>query len=97
MKKAHNTVVLLSGGIDSSACVNYYLSQKLKPKGLFIDYALYNGTNQRSGIVVVTYRPISDSRALAAPLRSDNDTISGHIRSRGQSTTWNRNISSGCG
>jgi len=38
MKKAHDTIVLFSGGIDSSACVNYYLSQKIKPKGLFIDY-----------------------------------------------------------
>lgn len=33
-----NVIVLLSGGIDSTACVNYYLSQKLKPVGLFIDY-----------------------------------------------------------
>src|SRR4030042_215402 len=38
MKKAYGAIVLLSGGIDSSACVNYYLSQKIKPIGLFIDY-----------------------------------------------------------
>jgi len=38
MGKINNVVILLSGGIDSSACVNYYLSQKLKPIGLFIDY-----------------------------------------------------------
>lgn len=34
----HNVIVLLSGGIDSTACVNYYLSQELRPIGLFIDY-----------------------------------------------------------
>ena len=38
MRANYNVIVLLSGGIDSAACVNYYLSQKLKPLGLFIDY-----------------------------------------------------------
>ena len=38
MKKSHNAIVLLSGGIDSSACVHYYLSQNIIPIGLFIDY-----------------------------------------------------------
>lgn len=38
MVKKHNVIVLLSGGIDSTACINYYLSQKFKPLGLFIDY-----------------------------------------------------------
>lgn len=39
MKVNHfDVIVLLSGGIDSSSCINYYLSQELKPIGLFIDY-----------------------------------------------------------
>jgi len=38
MPKESNAIVLLSGGIDSSACVHYYLSQNFKVKGLFIDY-----------------------------------------------------------
>lgn len=38
MRADYNVIVLLSGGIDSTACINYYLSQKLKPLGLFIDY-----------------------------------------------------------
>lgn len=33
-----NVIVLLSGGIDSSSCIHYYLSQEFKPVGLFIDY-----------------------------------------------------------
>jgi len=38
MKKIYDVIILLSGGIDSTACINYYLSQKIKPLGLFINY-----------------------------------------------------------
>ncbi len=31
-------IVLLSGGIDSTACVHYYLQNDFLPMGLFIDY-----------------------------------------------------------
>lgn len=31
-------LVLLSGGIDSSACINYYLAKKFNVSALFIDY-----------------------------------------------------------
>src|SRR5574340_1237820 len=33
-----NVIVLLSGGIDSSACINYYLQQGYQPKAFFVDY-----------------------------------------------------------
>lgn len=33
-----NVVVLLSGGIDSMACVEFYLQQGYKVEGLFFDY-----------------------------------------------------------
>jgi 7-cyano-7-deazaguanine synthase len=36
--ECRNAVVLLSGGIDSSACVHYYLSAGYNVVGLFIDY-----------------------------------------------------------
>ena len=64
MKKAHNTVVLLSGGIDSSACVNYYLSQKLKPKGLFIDYGQ-----------VVAKRELMSAKKISKHYKIKLDTI----------------------
>ena len=38
MEEKQGVVVLLSGGIDSTACVHYYLSQSCRPLGLFIDY-----------------------------------------------------------
>ncbi len=34
----NNAVVLISGGIDSAACVHYYLDQEFHVRGLFIDY-----------------------------------------------------------
>jgi 7-cyano-7-deazaguanine synthase len=33
-----NALILLSGGIDSTACVHFYLSQGLTVEALFIDY-----------------------------------------------------------
>jgi 7-cyano-7-deazaguanine synthase len=36
--KGDKAIILLSGGIDSAACVHYYLNQNFSIKGLFIDY-----------------------------------------------------------
>ena len=36
--KNTNSIVLLSGGIDSTACIYYYLSQGFNVKGIFFDY-----------------------------------------------------------
>lgn len=38
MKKKSNVCVLLSGGIDSTACVHFYSEQKNKISTLYIDY-----------------------------------------------------------
>ncbi|MBA7548783.1 7-cyano-7-deazaguanine synthase [subsurface metagenome] len=32
------SIVLLSGGIDSAACVHYYSSQSFRTRGFFVDY-----------------------------------------------------------
>lgn len=37
-EKNATNLVLLSGGIDSAACVHYNLSQGLQVKGVFVDY-----------------------------------------------------------
>jgi 7-cyano-7-deazaguanine synthase len=36
--ESSNVLVLLSGGIDSSACISYYISQQFSVSGLFVDY-----------------------------------------------------------
>lgn len=36
--KEATALVLLSGGIDSAACVHYYISQGLQVEGVFVDY-----------------------------------------------------------
>ena len=36
--KCKNVLVLLSGGIDSSTCLEYYISRAFKVSALFIDY-----------------------------------------------------------
>ncbi len=37
-KKKFPVTVLLSGGIDSTACIHYYLQNNFDPTGLFVDY-----------------------------------------------------------
>ena len=37
-KNQHNIVVLASGGIDSTACINFYKKLKFNVEALFIDY-----------------------------------------------------------
>jgi 7-cyano-7-deazaguanine synthase len=64
MKKEYDTIVLLSGGIDSSACINYYLSQKLKPIGLFIDYGQ-----------VVAKRELSSAQQISRHYKIKLDTL----------------------
>ena len=41
-------IVLLSGGIDSAACVHYYLSQGFNTTGLFIDYGQLPAEREKS-------------------------------------------------
>jgi len=38
MEEKSSVIVLVSGGIDSTACVHYYLNNKYPVKGFFIDY-----------------------------------------------------------
>ena len=48
--------VLISGGIDSAACVQYYLDMGFEVKGLFIDYGQRARNNeQRSATKVAAY------------------------------------------
>lgn len=37
-EERQNVIILLSGGIDSAACVHYYLKEKFSPEALFIGY-----------------------------------------------------------
>lgn len=38
MRDNYNVIVLFSGGVDSTACLHYYLAQKFNVTALFIDY-----------------------------------------------------------
>jgi 7-cyano-7-deazaguanine synthase len=45
--KDQNVLVLLSGGIDSTACVEYYVSQGYKVSALFVDYGQLAAKQER--------------------------------------------------
>ena len=49
-----DVLVLLSGGIDSTACVAYYSSQKFLVTGLFIDYGQSAARNENKAAVAVS-------------------------------------------
>lgn len=79
MRTDHNVIVLLSGGIDSTACVNYYLSQELRPLGLFIDYGQAVAKRELSSAKQVSghYKIILDTLKISFGRRFSDGEIKG--------------------
>lgn len=79
-KKRPLSLVLLSGGIDSAACVRYYLDLGFRVEGLFIDYGQSARQNERkSATKIAKYYGIPLDRVS---LSSNNDFGPGEIRGR---------------
>lgn len=53
MQSAQNSLVLHSGGIDSTACVHYYLDKGFNTKTLFIDYGQVAMEKERTASINV--------------------------------------------
>lgn len=49
-----NVLVLLSGGIDSSACVFYYITQGASVSGLFVDYAQHSSSQEKCASIQIS-------------------------------------------
>ncbi len=65
------TFVLLSGGVDSTACVHYYLSQGFDVKGVFIDYGQVANKNEyNSALNIASYYKIHLDHLVFKSLRS---------------------------
>lgn len=79
-KRKLTAVVLLSGGIDSAACVRYYLDLGFQLTGLFIDYGQSARDNEgESAIQVANYYAIPLDRVSLSPI---NHFGPGEIRGR---------------
>lgn len=50
----HRVCVLLSGGIDSSACIEYYVSRGYDVRALFIDYGQPNADREAAAATAVS-------------------------------------------
>lgn len=50
MNKEANVLLLISGGIDSTALINYYLGKNYSVKGLFIDYGQLASKYERRAV-----------------------------------------------
>lgn len=48
-----NVLVLLSGGIDSTACVDYYLTQQQPVSAIFIDYGQLSANKERCSATAI--------------------------------------------
>ena len=53
IKQRQMSIVLLSGGIDSAACVHYYLDLNFEVLGLFFDYSQSALDNERRSAVLI--------------------------------------------
>jgi len=69
-KRNLTAVVLLSGGIDSAACVRYYLDLGFQIRGLFIDYGQRARDNEsESAIQVANYYDIPLDKLSLYPVK----------------------------
>lgn len=79
-KRKLTAVVLLSGGIDSAACMRYYLDLGFQLRGLFIDYGQRARDNEgESAVQVANYYDIPLDRVSLSPV---NHFGPGEIRGR---------------
>ncbi len=53
-KRKQKSIVLLSGGIDSAACVRHYLDLDFEVNGLFVDYGQSARDNERQSAMRIT-------------------------------------------
>jgi 7-cyano-7-deazaguanine synthase len=79
-KQKPSTVILLSGGIDSTACIRYYLKLNFKVSGLYIDYGQRSRNLERKSAIQVAehYNITLDKVSFS----SKNDCAPGEIRGR---------------
>lgn len=63
-RPCHRVCVLLSGGIDSSACVGYYLSRSYVVSALFIDYGQPDADKEASAAAAVSKHYAIELRTL---------------------------------
>lgn len=79
-KRKLMAIVLLSGGIDSAACVRYYLNLGFRLRGLFIDYGQRARDNEnKSAVQVANYFDIQLDKLLLSPVKNFGP---GEIRGR---------------
>jgi len=75
----HDVVVLLSGGIDSCACAEYYTEQGHRVRGLFVDYGQAAACLERKSARNVASHfpiPLAETRCLG-PRRFGSGEVKG--------------------
>jgi len=79
-KRKQTSIVLLSGGVDSAACINYYLDLDFEVNGLFLDYGQRAHNNERqSAEQIAAYYGIKLDQA---PFSATKHYGPGEIRGR---------------
>lgn len=79
-KVQNNSIVLLSGGIDSAACVHYHLALNFDVRGLFIDYGQLASSNERQAATQIAKH--YGIKLDKVSFTSTNDFGPGEIRGR---------------
>jgi 7-cyano-7-deazaguanine synthase len=76
--EALKVMVLLSGGVDSTACVGYYIRNNYQVYALFIDYGQHNSKKESDAATAVAeYYNIPLSRIVINPINVSEGYIPG--------------------
>jgi len=79
-KNCKSALILLSGGIDSTACIHYYLDGKFDVKAVFLDYGQKARVRELSSAKKIAKHYRIEFNKIA--LTSSNRFSSGEIRGR---------------
>lgn len=79
-KKQNSVLVLLSGGIDSAACVKYYLNEKFNVASVFVDYGQKAAEREYNGAKKIA--DFYDIELNLFPLKINKKFSSGEIKGR---------------
>jgi 7-cyano-7-deazaguanine synthase len=75
-----NALILLSGGIDSTALVYYYISQKYRVKALFVDYGQISNRNELKSARNISH--YYDIELITLKFSSQQKFLDGEIQGR---------------
>src|SRR6267154_3588911 len=80
VNKIRKVLILVSGGIDSTACIHYYKSRRFLVETLFVDFGQLSLTRERNAVKRITSHYKVKTNIVR--VKSDRDFEGGEISFR---------------